>query len=108
MASSFEIITITGVHTFVGTGVTIGADARIAPEYNYVIAGSPPYKSFKVFDAFVEYRPDVLYDWTFRLDVRNIFDEAYADRATYGQEFGIVTPLYEPGRSFLLGTTAKY
>lgn len=103
-----EIITITGVHTFVGTGLTIGADAEIAPEYDYVIAGSPPYKSYKVFNAFVEYKPDLPYDLTFRADVRNIFDETYADRATYGQEFGIVTPLYEPGRSFLLSTTARF
>lgn len=103
-----EIITITGVHTFAGTGLTIGADAEIAPEYDYVIAGSPPYKSYKVFNAFVEYKPDLPYDLTFRVDVRNIFDETYADRATYGQEFGIVTPLYEPGRSFLLSTSAKF
>ncbi|WP_291173788.1 TonB-dependent receptor [Hyphomicrobium sp.] len=103
-----EIITITGVHTFAGTGLTIGADAEIAPEYDYVIAGSPPYKSYKVFNAFAEYKPGLPYDLTFRADVRNIFDETYADRATYGQEFGIVTPLYEPGRSFLLSTTAKF
>lgn len=103
-----QIITITGVHTFEGTGLTIGADAEIAPEYDYVIAGSPPYKAYKVFNAFVEYKPDLPHDLTFRLDVRNIFDETYATRATYGQEFDIVTPLYEPGRSFLLSTTAKF
>lgn len=103
-----EIITITGVHTFVGTGLTIGADAEIAPEYDYVIAGSPPYKSYKVFNAFVEYKPDLPYDLTLRADVRNIFDETYADRATYGQEFAIVSPLYEPGRSFLFTATSKF
>lgn len=48
------------------------------------------------------------YDLTFRVDVRNLFDEVYSSRATYGNEFGNVTPLYEPGRSFLLSTTAKF
>jgi len=103
-----EIITITGVHTFVGTGLTIGVDAEIAPEYDNVIAGSPPYKAYQVFNAFAEYKPDLSYDLTLRLDVRNIFDETYADRATYGQEFAIVAPLYEPGRSFLFSATAKF
>ena len=103
-----EIITITGAHTFVGTGWTVGGDIEFAPEYDRVIAGSPPYKAYQVFNAFAEYQPDWTYDVTFRLDVRNIFDETYSDRATYGSEFGNVAPLYEPGRSFLLSTTAKF
>ncbi|MDQ8700524.1 TonB-dependent receptor domain-containing protein [Hyphomicrobium sp. LHD-15] len=105
-----EMITVTGAHTFEGTGVTIRADALFAPEYDRVAAGYPPYPSYTVFNAFVEYQPDLRgYDLTFRLDVRNIFDETYAERASYGHEFvGEVTPLYEPGRSFLLSTTAKF
>lgn len=108
---SGRFITITGVHKFEGTGFTVGADAKIAPEYDFVIAGSPPYEGYKVFNAFVEYKPKTPVDLTFRLDVRNIFNETYAERATYGQEWIItdnVTPLYEPGRSFILSATAKF
>lgn len=96
------------VHSFVGTGWTVGGDIEIAPECDRVIAGSPPYEAYKVFNAFAEYRPDWAYDVTLRADVHNIFDETYSDRATYGTEFGNVTPLYEPGRSFLLGATSKF
>ncbi|MDH4982143.1 TonB-dependent receptor [Hyphomicrobium sp. D-2] len=104
-----EIITISGAHTFVGTGLTVGADAEIAPKYDNVTPGRPAYKAYKVFNAFAEYAPDLPgYDLTFRLDVRNVFNETYADRATYGQEFAIVTPLYEPGRSFILSATSKF
>lgn len=105
-----EIITVTAAHTFAGTGLTVGADAEFAPEYDRVIAGSPPYPSYRVVNAFMEYKPQLsTYDLTFRLDVQNIFDETYSDRASYGHEFpGEVTPLYEPGRSFLLSTTAKF
>ena len=40
--------------------------------------------------------------------MKNIFDETYADRATYGQEFGEVKPLYQPGRSFVLSLRATF
>lgn len=106
-----EMITITGVHTFVGTGITVGADAIIAPSYDRVLAGNDPFASYKVFNAFIEYKPEMPFDLTLRADVRNIFDETYADRATYGQEFITsdgITPLYEPGRSFLLTATSRF
>ena len=103
-----QIITITGAHTFVGTGWTVGGDIEIAPEYDRVAAGSPPYEAYKIFNAFAEYRPNWGYDLTLRADVRNIFDETYADRATYGTEFGNVTPLYGPGRALLLSATTRF
>lgn len=104
-----EIITITGVHTFAGTGVTVGGDIEIAPEYDRTAPGYPSYKAYQIYNAFIEYKPELFYDLAFRLDVKNIFDETYSDRASYGQEFvGEVTPLYEPGRSFLLSTTARF
>jgi hemoglobin/transferrin/lactoferrin receptor protein len=108
-----ERITITGVHTFVGTGFTVGADAVIAPSYDRVAAGSGPLPAYEVFNAFVEYKPQVPFDLTLRLDVRNILDEMYADRASYGQEWlndplDPTVPLFEPGRSFLLTATSKF
>jgi hemoglobin/transferrin/lactoferrin receptor protein len=45
---------------------------------------------------------------TFRAEVQNLFNETYASRATYGQEFGNVTPLHEQGRSFRLSIKATF
>lgn len=106
-----ELITITGVHAFAGTGFRVGADAIIAPSYDRVLPGYDTYPSYKVFNAFVEYKPETAFDLTLRADVRNIFDEHYADRATYGQEFmssDDITPLYEPGRSFIFSAMARF
>lgn len=108
-----EKVTITGVHTFVGTGVTVGGDAVIAPSYDRVAVGSGPFPSYKVFNAFVEYKPELPFDFTLRADVRNIFDEMYSDRASYGQEWindplELTVPLDEPGRSFLVTATSKF
>lgn len=110
-----DIITITAAHRFERIGLTVGGDIEIAPEYDRVappaVTGedSPPYPAYEVVNLFAEYQPQNLkHDLTFRLDVRNLFNELYASRATYGSEFGNVTPLYEPGRSFLFTTTAKF
>lgn len=110
-----DIITITAAHRFERLGLTIGGDIEIAPEYDNVapaaVTGedSPPYPAYEIVNLFAEYQPQNLkHDLTFRLDVRNLFDELYASRATYGNEFGNVVPLHEPGRSFLFSTTAKF
>jgi hemoglobin/transferrin/lactoferrin receptor protein len=103
-----DIITITAAHTFVDWGLTIGGDIEIAPEYDHVAGGAPAYKAYEVVNAFAEWKPEALPNFTFRAEVQNVFDETYADRATYGQEFGTVRPLYEPGRSFLLTAKATF
>ena len=54
------------------------------------------------------YQPPSRPNLTFRADLKNIFDETYADRATYGQEFPNVTPLYESGRAFILTAKATF
>ena len=87
---------------------TAGADAEIALDYDDVAAGSKPLQGYEVFNAFVEYVPPQRPNLTLRAELKNIFDETYSDRATYGQEFGNVTPLYEPGRSFILTARATF
>lgn len=107
-APAGEIITLQAVHTFADWGVTVGADAEIALDYDDVAVGSKPYEGYQVFNAFVEYKPPTRPNLTFRADLKNIFDETYSDRATYGQEFGTVTPLYEQGRAFILTAKATF
>lgn len=103
-----QIVTLGAGHRFSDWGLTLGADLEIVRDYKKVAAGNRPLKGYEVFNAYAEYQPEALSNLTLRFDVRNLFDRTYADRATYGQEFGTVTPLYQPGRAFLLTATAKF
>ncbi|CDZ51911.1 Enterobactin receptor VctA [Neorhizobium galegae bv. officinalis] len=103
-----DIITVTAAHTFADWGLTIGGDIEIAPEYDHIASGSPPFRAYEVVNIFAEWKPEALPNFTFRAEVQNLLDKTYSDRATYGQEFGNVTPLYEPGRSFLLTAKATF
>lgn len=112
-----DIITITAAHTFAAWNVTIGGDVEIAAKYGRTgvnpyaaVPGTryPDYPAYQIVNAFVEYKPQLKYETTLRLDVKNMFDENYSSRATYGSEFGNVTPLFEPGRSFLATATVKF
>ncbi|MDF8357771.1 MULTISPECIES: TonB-dependent receptor [Ensifer] len=107
-APAGQIITLQAVHTLTDWGVTFGADAEIALDYDDVADGSKPFEGYQVFNAFVEYVPPERPNLSLRAELKNIFDETYSDRATYGQEFGTVTPLYEPGRSFILTAKATF
>lgn len=57
---------------------------------------------YTVADIYAQYQPAEMERLSLRLEINNLFDATYADRATYGQEFGSVEPLYEPGRSVAL------
>ncbi|MDX3924992.1 MAG: TonB-dependent receptor [Shinella sp.] len=103
-----DIITITGAHTFDEWGLTVGGDIEIAPKYDRVAGNAPAYKAYEVVNVFAEYKPERLSNFTFRAEVNNLFDETYSQRATYGQEFGNVRPLYEAGRSFLITAKATF
>lgn len=116
-----DIITISAAHTFTNWNVTIGGDIEIAPKYKrtgvdpFTITTDnprgdryPAYRAYEIVNAFVEYKPQLKYETTLRFDVKNIFDEAYSSRATYGSEFDNVTPLFEPGRSVLATATVKF
>ncbi|OCP00457.1 MULTISPECIES: TonB-dependent receptor [unclassified Ensifer] len=103
-----QIITLQAIHTLTDWGVTFGADAEIALDYDDVAFGNKPLQGYEVFNAFVEYVPPQRPNLTLRAELKNIFDETYSSRATYGQEFLEVKPLYEPGRSFILTARATF
>ena len=96
-----DIFTLTAQHTFRDWNLTIGGDLEYAPQYK-------TYDEYKVVNLFAEWKPEQWENFSFRAELRNLFDENYSNRATYGQEFGNVTPLYEPGRSFLLTAKATF
>lgn len=101
-----QIFTLAAMHRFDEWGVTVGGDVEIALKYHP--AGGTALKGHEVVNIFAEYQPESHPNLTFRGEVRNLFDEDYASRTTYGQEFANVSPLLEPGRSFRLSATAKF
>lgn len=103
-----RVYTLGGGHTIPKWDLTFGADVEIVLDYNKVQAGQRPLKGYETVNLFVEHKIPQYSNLTLRADVRNLFDETYADRATYGQEFGTVTPLYQPGRTFLLTASASF
>lgn len=100
-----DIITVSAAHTFSDWGLTVGGDMEFAPEFE---DGANTYAAYEVVNLYTEWKPEQLSHMTFRAEVQNLFNETYASRATYGQEFGNVTPLYEQGRTFLLSVKATF
>ena len=107
-----QVLSAEAAYTLPDTGVTIGADAQIFFEEDStdIYASSPgePYPAYEVANAFISYTPESHQFLTVRATVKNIFDETYADRATYGQEYPGVDVLNEPGRSFLLSAKVRF
>ena len=98
--------TIGGAHTFANDQLTVGADVEIVMDYD---TGTVELPGYTVVNAHLEYVPTAFDHLTLRAEVKNLFDETYADRATYGQDFpGSVIPLNEPGRSFAFKVTARF
>jgi len=104
-----EQIVIEAEHAFEEWGLTVGSLVQIAlADDRPADAGNKPYEAYRVADFYVEYAPDFLPNVTTRLDLKNAFNETYADRATYGQEFDTVDPLYEPGRSVRMSVKVAF
>ncbi len=109
------IVMLTAGYRFHDIGLTVGADAEfgLADSRTAIDTGDPddvrlPLPSYEVFNAFVEYTPPQKENLTLRAEVRNIFDEAYTSRASYGQEFDGVVPHLEPGRTFRFNARLKF
>ena len=79
--------------------VTVGGTAQAALENDDAAATLPGYE---VFNAYVSYEPRQFRNFKLRLDIDNIFDEAYSSRSSDGVGSTAVEPLLEPGRSVSL------
>lgn len=106
-----QAFTVDVTHSFPARGITVGGDAEFALEYDGTEA-TPVYgqalPSYQVVNVFAEWVPESLPTVTLRAEVRNLFDEAYASRGTYGADYNDMTPLLEPGRSFILAAIARF
>ena len=102
-----EFVSLQAAHQF-NNGVLIGGDAQVAFDYDdtydFATGGrGPELPGYTVVNVFAQYSPKKMQNLTLRAEVSNLFDETYANRATYGQEFvGEVVALNEPGRSLRL------
>lgn len=100
-----KIFTVAAAHSLNDWGLTVGGDLEFAPEFD---SGATTYESYEVVNLYADYKPEVLPHMTFRAEIQNLFNETYSSRATYGQEFSNVEPLYEQGRTFLLSVKATF
>lgn len=104
-----RIIAVEAAHHFEDFGVTIGGIVDAALENTDTVdAGGEKLDSYETVSLYAQYQPDFAEYLTLRVEANNILDENYADRATYGQDFGVVEPLREPGRSFLFLVRANF
>ncbi|MBS4046677.1 MAG: TonB-dependent receptor [Alphaproteobacteria bacterium] len=103
-----RIISLEASHRFDDLGVRVGGTIDKSLKNAKVASDTGPLPGYTVVSLYTEYQPAELEFLTLRLELNNLFDETYADRATYGQEFTNVRPLYEPGRSVMLMAKAKF
>ncbi|HMQ93902.1 MAG TPA: TonB-dependent receptor [Amaricoccus sp.] len=105
-----QAFVVDATHSFPAHGLTLGGDAEFGLENDDTEAteGGRALPSYQVVNVFAEYEPAALPTVTLRAEVRNLFDRQYSARSTYGQDFVDVTPLAEPGRSFVLAAVARF
>jgi len=100
-----QLITLSGTTSFEELPLTLGASAEISLENEFEAYGvQSKQEDYIVVNVYADYQ--VSEKLNLRFTVNNIADEAYVDRASYGQEFPTVEPLFEPGRAIILN--AKY
>lgn len=106
-----DVVTLSGFYTIEPADLTVGGSAEHAFSFadaDLAANGYENLESYTVVDLFAEWTPDPLAPWlTLRAEANNVFDAAYVSRASYGQT-SRVTPVYEPGRSFLLSSTVRF
>jgi hemoglobin/transferrin/lactoferrin receptor protein len=103
-----SILTLEAAHQFPEHGLRVGT----TNEFAFRNADDPnnPKNSYLVVNLYAQWQPERignmdLGDLTLRLDVKNLFDRTYVDRATAGSDSTSASAYNEPGRTFLL--TAK-
>ncbi len=89
-------------------GLKVGGGLDVALDYDFDDPALNDFDGYTVVNAWAEYVPPSLPNLTIRAEVNNLFDEQYADRATYGGEYGTIIPLREPGRTISLVAVAKF
>ena len=108
-----QVVSLELVQSVMQRQLSLGLDAQIVLKetdtYDVDTASRGlPLPSYEVFNAFVEAQPSQWRGLTLRGEVNNLFNKTYTSRATYGQEYGSIVPLREPGRSFKLVASYRF
>ncbi len=99
-----ELISVSGIKMIANYDLKIGANLEVSLDNEDVAVNGAKQEGYSVLDVFIEHV--VNEDFDIRMTIDNVTDEAYVDRASYGQEFVTVQPLYEIGRTFI--ASARY
>ena len=99
-----ELIAVNGAYNFPVQRLTLGVSAEVSLENDAVEDSGAKQDGYTVINMYADYQ--LLDSLALRFSVDNLNNEAYTDRASYGQEFTTVKPLLEPGRSYTLN--ARY
>lgn len=90
-------------------GLRVGGGLDIALDYDVNgLYSSATLPGYEVVNVFAEYVPPSMKNLTVRAEINNVFDKNYADRATYGADYGSVTTLKEPGRTISLVAVTRF
>lgn len=104
-----KVFALEAEHTFHDLGLTVGGTIDGAlKNKDTTKAGNAALDGYTTYGLYAEYKPKELEFLTLRLEGNNLNDQAYADRATYGQDFANVEPMLEAGRSFLFSLRADF
>ncbi|NPD14758.1 TonB-dependent receptor [Xinfangfangia sp. D13-10-4-6] len=103
------VLALEAQHTPEGSDFTFGGSIEAAKSYRHTDAWADQrIPGYAVLNLFTEYQAPQIEGLVIRAEVNNLFDKTYADRATYGQDFRSITPLYEPGRSVQIVASMKF
>ncbi|MBO9474844.1 TonB-dependent receptor [Shimia sp. R10_1] len=89
----------------VGGSLDVALD--YSPDYASA-AGTQKLDGYQVLNLFAEYSPPAAENLTFRAEILNVFDEDYADRASYGGDYAGFSAIKEPGRTIVIQAVAKF
>ena len=103
------VLALEAQHTPEGSAFTFGGSIEAAKSYSHTDSwADQEIPGYAVLNLFTEYQAPAVEGLVIRAEINNLFDKTYADRATYGQDFNTITPLYEPGRSVQIVASMKF
>lgn len=107
-----DIIALEVQQELPNANLLVGGSLDIALDYDTEVDYTVEQPGYAVANVFAEYTPPSLSNVTIRGEINNLFDEDYADRATYGSDYGdlysSLTTIDEPGRTISLIATIDF
>jgi len=102
-----DLFTVEAGYSFNDLGLRVGVTGEGALDNDDPVDnGGDELDGYFVVGAYGEYYPDFLPGASVRLDVTNLFDSSYSDRANVGYDTANYIPYQDPGQTFVL--TLKY